>query len=137
MARNFPFIVFNVGSPLQIATHHDILSVVLKSLPLFTSENHVSLVEHIKDIATLCSLHQVVHEDVAMKFLATSFKGKALIWFHSLLVNSITTWDELGTLFINKFEERSDNLTLIEQLTTIKRHLNEHILDFNFHFQRT
>ena len=104
MAQSLPFVAFDAGSPLQIATHHDIPSAALKSLPYFTSENHVSAVEHIRDVATLCGLHQVTHEDVALKLLAASFKGKALIWFCSLPVNSIATWDELGTIFINKFE---------------------------------
>ena len=108
------FVPFNVGSPLQILTHHDIPSVALKSLPYFTSENHVSVVENIKDVATLCGLHQVAHEDVALKLLAASFKGKALIWFCSLLVNSIATWDELGNAFTSKFEDKSDNLSLVE-----------------------
>ena len=79
MAQNFPFIAFNAGNPLQISTHHDIPLATLKSLSLFTRENHVLLVEHIRDIATLCGLHQVTHEDVALKLLVASFKGKALI----------------------------------------------------------
>ena len=53
------------------------------------------------------------------------------------MVNSIAPWDELGTIFISKFEEKLDNLLLVEQLTTIKRHPNEHISNFNFCFQRT
>ena len=137
MARNLPFVAFNAGSPLQIAVHHDIPPAALKSVPYFTGENQVSAVEHIKDIATLCGLHQVQHEDVALKLLAASFRGKALIWFRSLAVNSIATWDALGSLLISKFEDRSDNLSLVEQLTTIKRQSNEHISDFNFRFQRT
>ena len=79
MAQNFPFVAFDAGNPLQIATHHDIPLAELKSLPYFTSENHVSAVERIRDVATLCGLHQVTHEDVALKLLATSFKVKVLI----------------------------------------------------------
>ena len=119
---------------MLIPIHHDIPSTTLKILPYFTGENHVSAVEHIRDVAMLCGLHQVAHKDVVLKLLATSFKGKALIWFHSLPVNLIATWDKLGTIFISKFEEKLDHLSLIEQLNTIKRCPNEHISDFNFHF---
>ena len=114
MAQNLPFAPFNAGSPLQIVTHHDIPLVALKSLQYFTSEIHVLVVEHIRDVAMLCGLHQVTHKDVVLKLLAASFKGKALIWFCSLPVNSIATWDELGTIFISKFEEKLDNLSLVE-----------------------
>ena len=67
MARNFPFVAFDAGSHLQIAAHHDIPSIALKSLPFFIGENHISEVEHIRDVATLCGLHQVTHKDVALK----------------------------------------------------------------------
>ena len=121
---------------MQIATHHDIPSAALKSLPYFNGENHVSVVEHIKDVATLCGLHQVAHEDVVLKLLVASFKGKELIWFCSLPVNSIATWDELGNAFTSKFEDKSNHLSLVDQLTTIKRCPNEHISNFNFRSQR-
>ena len=114
MAQNFPFVALDARSPLQIVAHHDIPSAALKILPFFTRENHISPVEHIRDVAMLCGLHQVTHEDVALKLLVASFKGKTLIWFHSLLVNSIATWDELRTIFTNKFEGKSDNLSLVE-----------------------
>ena len=79
MALNFPSLAFNVSNTLQIITHLDIPPVALKSL--LTSESYVLALEHTRDIATLCRLHQVQHEDVALKLLAASLKGKELIWF--------------------------------------------------------
>ncbi|KAH9308760.1 hypothetical protein KI387_036671, partial [Taxus chinensis] len=35
------------------------------------------------------------------------------------------------------FGEKGDNLSLLEQLTTIKRAPNEQLTDFNFRFQRS
>ncbi|KAH9291090.1 hypothetical protein KI387_044661, partial [Taxus chinensis] len=35
------------------------------------------------------------------------------------------------------FGEKGDNLSLLEQFTTIKRDPNEHPTDFNFRFQRS
>jgi hypothetical protein len=83
-------------SPLNFATHHDIPANALKILSFFTKENHVLVVDHIRDVATLCGLHQVTQQDISLKLLATSLKGKALIWFRGLSVNSIVTWDDLG-----------------------------------------
>ena len=78
MARAFSFVPFNQGSPLNFSQHHDIPLVALKSLPNFTREDQTTTYEHIRDVATLCIVHHITHEDVATKLLATYLKGKAL-----------------------------------------------------------
>ncbi|KAH9308969.1 hypothetical protein KI387_036880, partial [Taxus chinensis] len=55
----------------------------------------------------------------------------------SLGPGTITNWDDLGTTLCNQFGEKVDNLSLLEQLTTIKRDPNELMTDFNFIFQKT
>ena len=121
MARAFSFVPFNQGSPLNFSQHHDIPLAVLKSLPDFTRETQTIAYEHIRDIATLCSVHHITHEDVAAKLLAASLKGKALQWFRSLAVGSIDSWDAFGDALTRHFEDKSNYLSLVEQLTTIKR----------------
>lgn len=69
--------------------------------------------------------------------LETSFKGKALQWFRGLQVNSINSWDHLGDVLCKYFEDKSDHLSLVEHLNAIKRAPHEHMVDFNFRFEKT
>ena len=119
--RNFAFVPFDQGSPLNLQQHNDIPLAALKGVPYFTGERQTTSFEHVRDIATLCNVHHMTQENVAIRLLAASFKGKALEWFRSLPVASISTWDELGDAFTKSFEDKSDHLSLVEQLTTIKR----------------
>ena len=50
---------------------------------------------------------------------------------------SITYWDELGAGLCKHFEDKSDHLSLLEQLTTIKRFPHEFMTNFNYKFQKT
>lgn len=137
MARQFAFAPFNQGSPLDFAVHHDIPLVSLKSIPDFTGEGKTTAFEHIRDVTTICSIHNITHEDMATKLLVASFKGKALEWFRTLAVGSINSWDRLGDALSKHFEDKSDNLSLVDQLTTIKRDPQEQMTDYNSRFLRT
>lgn len=88
-------------------------------------------------MTTICSIHNITQEDVATKILATSLKGKALEWFRTLAIGSITSWDRLGDALSKHFEDKSDNLSLVEQLTTIKRDPQEKMTNYNCKFLRT
>lgn len=89
---------FNQGSPLNLQQHDDILVASLIILCIFTREDQTSPIEHIRDIASLCGLHHVTQDNFDVILLAMSLKGKTLQWFRGLLVNSIASWDELGTI---------------------------------------
>jgi len=52
-------------------------------------------------------------------------------------VQTIGTWDNLGDRLNKQFQDKSNNLSLVEQITTIKRAPQEQIIDFNFRFQKT
>ena len=93
--------------------------------------------EHIRDVATLCSVHHVIEEDITTKLLVASLKGKALQWFRSLAIGSINSWDALGDALTRHFEDKLDYLSLVEKLTTINHAPQEQMVDFNNQFQRT
>lgn len=119
------------------AQHHDVPLVALKSLLDFTGEGQTIAFEHIRDVTTICNIHNITQEDVATKLLAASLKGKALEWFRTLAVGSINSWDGLGDALSKHFEDKSDNLSLVEQLTTIKRDPQEQMIDYNNRFLKT
>ena len=54
-----------------------------------------------------------------------------------MAIGSIDSWDALGDALTRHFEDKSDYLSLVEQLTTIKRAPQEQMMDFNNRFQRT
>lgn len=135
--KAFSFVPFNQESPLNLQQHNDIPLVALKGVLYFTGEGQTTTFEHVRDVATLCNVHHVTQENVAIGLLAASFKGKALECFRSLPVASISTWDELGDAFTKFFKDKSDHLSLVEQLMTIKRAPREQMTDFNTRFQKT
>lgn len=75
MARQFAFVPFNQGSPLNLAQHDNIPLVALKSLPEYLGEGQTTTLEHIRDVATLCYAHHITQDNVAVRLLATSLRA--------------------------------------------------------------
>ncbi|KAH9290911.1 hypothetical protein KI387_035028, partial [Taxus chinensis] len=71
MAQNNPYVNFTGSSPLALNEKNPISMVITPG-------------DHVKDIANLCAIHEINEMQVAIKLLASSFKGKALQWFRSL-----------------------------------------------------
>ena len=87
-------------------------------------------------MATLCSVHDVTQENVTIRLLAASLKGKSLQWFQGLTTGSVTSWDDLGDGLHKHFEDKSDLLSLLQELSTIKRHPYEYMSNLNYRFQK-
>ncbi|KAH9298487.1 hypothetical protein KI387_030169, partial [Taxus chinensis] len=132
-----PYANFMGISPLALNVQNLVPIVALKNIPYFTGENHTTPIDHIQDIANVCAIHEIVEMDVAVKLLASYFKGKVLQWFRGLGAGSIQNWDQLCTTLCGQFGERAENLSLLEQMTTIKRAPTEKMTYFNSRFQRT
>ena len=71
---------------------------------------------------------------MGVRLLASSLKGKALPWYRGLSHGSIMDWDGLGEGLCKHFEDKSDYLSLLEQLTTIKRAPHECMTNLNYRF---
>ena len=76
--RAHAFATFNGGSPLLLAQRHDVPIVAVKSIPKFTGETSISPLEHIQEVANVCNSHGITEDDVAVRLLASSLKGKEL-----------------------------------------------------------
>ena len=137
MARNQPFYTFNDSSPLLLAKRHDISYLLLKVSFFFTGETPTCPIEHIQEVSSICNIHNVIEDDVAIELLVAYFKGKALQWYKILPHNPIKSWDELGGKSCKHVKDNSDPFSLLEQLTTLKRALHECMTIFNYRFQRT
>lgn len=69
MARQFAFIPFNQGSPLNFSQHHEIHLATLKILLDFTREGHTTKFEHIRDVAMLCNCITSLRNKLLWSFL--------------------------------------------------------------------
>ncbi len=112
--RVHAFPTFNGGSPLLLAQRHDIPVIALKSIPNFTDETSISPLEHTQEVENVYNIHGIIEDDVAVRLLASSLKGKVLQWYRGLAHGSITNWDGLGVGLCKHFEDRSDHLPLLE-----------------------
>ena len=90
-----------------------------------------------QEVSNVYNIHGVTKDDVVVRLLASSLKFKALKWYRGLPPNFITNWDELGEKLCKHFEDKSDHLLLLEQLTTIKRAPHECMIDLNYRLQKT
>ena len=84
LPRAHAFANFNGGSPLLLAQRHDIPIAALKSIPEFTCETSISPLEHIQEVANVYNIHGITKDDVAVRLLASSLKGKALQWYRGM-----------------------------------------------------
>ena len=74
---------------------------------------------------------------MVIRLLDSSLKVKSLKWYRGLPNGSTMDWDGLGVGPCKHFEDKSDYLSLLEQLTTIKRAPHECMTYFNYRFQKT
>ncbi|KAH9298445.1 hypothetical protein KI387_030127, partial [Taxus chinensis] len=84
MAQKNPYVNFTGSNPLTLNAQNSIPVAALKNIPYFTGENQTTPGDHVKDIANICAIHEINEMQVAVKMLASSFKGKVLQWFRSL-----------------------------------------------------
>lgn len=82
-------------------------------------------------------MYDVTEDNIVVRLLASSFRGKDLQWYRGLHSGSIHNLDELGEKLCKIFEDKSDPLSLVKKLTTIKRVPYEFMANFNYRFQKT
>jgi hypothetical protein len=76
----------------------------------------------------------VRHEDDVCRLFPYTFENKALTWFFSLEEDSITSWREFETAFIENSREYKTPTTLVPDLLRIKMEAKEKIKYFNQRF---
>ena len=69
----------------------------------FDSENTYS---YMRDFEVVCSAFLFIGSPlhiICLVLFTFSLKEKAKIWFHSLTPNSISNWEDMQSVFLNKF----------------------------------
>lgn len=135
------FVTWNNRSPLipptPLVVWGPILVIALNVVPKFTGECHKTPKENLQDIASVCTVHGITKQHVALRLLIASFKGRALDWFRSLGPITIADWDQLGNCFFQRFSNKADKSSLMHQFITIKRAPQGALTKFNLRFLRT
>lgn len=80
---------------------------------------------------------KICHEDVIMKLLVQNLKDDARVQFYSLLANSISSWEDFNSAFIEQFAERVDVRILLNKLMEIQIEEDELVPPFNIRFFKT
>ena len=78
----------------------------------------------------------VEHEDVAMKFLATSLTEYAQRWFDSLQDNHVVTYEDFAKLFIIIWLVKKYSGMLMNQFNQIKKKENKRVGEFDTIFDK-
>jgi hypothetical protein len=71
---------------------------------------------------------------VKANFLPTALTGTARSWLINLPKGSITSWDQLCTMFIRNFQGTYEHPYTAETLKTIRQKHDESLLDYVKHF---
>lgn len=134
-ATNRNYVAWDVESPLATpvapAVWGAILVSAMKDIPKFTRDGSTTPTKHLRDVVNVCLVHEITMQNVALRLLVVSFKGKALDWYQTLSPNTIRTWDELGDSFYERFSNDGDRSSLYYQLSIIRRAPQEALTDFN------
>ena len=70
----------------MLSQRHDILVVSLKCIPEFTGETSISPLENIQEVAHVFNICRISEDDVVVRLLASSLKGKALKWYRGCII---------------------------------------------------
>jgi hypothetical protein len=93
-----------------------------------TAEKHIQEFEHFID------LFEIDHDDVCMRYLSQSLKGDTKEWFKHLHLETISSWEELKSVF-SKFWGKKKYLDLeLTEFYALKRKINETISTFSRRF---
>jgi hypothetical protein len=108
----------------------------LKCLPLFAGRSKELVEDHLASFSKLLDDFEVEHEDLVIRMFVSTLEGEARTWYKSLLNASIDGWDSFQEKFIERWENKPNNSSLISAFTHIKKNGDETVTDFNARFSK-
>jgi hypothetical protein len=114
---------------------HDFPPKHYKYLPVFDGEHDAITAEkHIQEFEHFIDLFEIDHDDVCMRAFSQSLKGDTKEWFKHLQPETISSWEELKSVF-SKFWGKKKSLDLqLTEFYALKRKRNETISTFSRRF---
>jgi len=92
---------------------------------------------HMNRFLSVCDIHLIEHDDVMVKVFLQTLIGIAYAWFIFLPNQSISSFDDLKSMFITMYAQPIAYHTLLTQFTQIHIKKGERIMDFNLRFFNT
>ena len=92
--------------PNVVARSFELKPSVLNCFLSFNDLENEDLYNHLNDPYAVCqsfNYENFSYEDVKLKLFPFSLKDRACSWFNILSVNSITSWEQMVTKFLNKY----------------------------------
>lgn len=91
------FVTWDSGSPFITPTPPAqwgaIPTSALKELSKFIGDGSETPGENLQDVVNVCTIHNIIEQNVVLRLLTIPFKGKAQDWYKSIMPNSIGSWD--------------------------------------------
>ena len=101
---------------------------IVQLLPTFhglEKENPYTHLRLFEEVCSTCFDEKTEIEYVYLKLFPFSVKDKAKNWLNSLRPNSITSWSDLQTEFLQKFFSLTKTYALKNKLTNFRQKENE------------
>jgi hypothetical protein len=92
--------------PAVTATHYEIKPSTIQSLPTFLGFTHENPYDFLNEFQSICSTIQLTgftENALKMRLLVFALKERAIHWFQSLELDSITSWDQLQQVFLKQY----------------------------------
>lgn len=110
---------------------------IRKHLPIFSGKKSELACQHVKRVSDLIGEFEICQEDICMKLFVQSLKEDARDWFSFLPVNSITSWEELISDFMDQFDEKMSDYDMMKEFIYIQIKEDELVPTFNIKFSQT
>ena len=94
---------------------------MLNCLPTFYGLKNDDPYNHLNDFHVVCQSFKYgkfSYDDVKLKLFPFSLKDRARSWLNTLPANSITSWEQLVTKFLNKY-------FLVHKTNAIRKEISE------------
>lgn len=74
-------------------------------LPTFRGKNYEDPDQFLFEFKVLCQTYDYTADNQKLKLFPSTLKESALRWFMGLVVGSISTWQEMETIFLDKYQD--------------------------------
>jgi hypothetical protein len=108
--------------------HYEYLLVFDGKLGAITAKKLIQEFKHFID------LFEIEHEDVCMGDFSQSLKGDTKEWFKHLQLGTISSWEELESVFLNFWGKKKSLYLQLAEFYAFKRKRNETISTFSRRF---
>jgi hypothetical protein len=110
---------------------HSLPKHMEKWLPKFDPDSKLSTKDHIKKFRLAIRPRSIENKDVVCRLFPYTFEGNASTWYFAQHPETIVSWDNFETCFLEKFEDEKSPEVLVMELSSLKLNHKEKLTDFN------